>query len=99
MLTALSLIMSNAVANLPMESGSMNLLTRISKSSMILEHLDLGLDNKVSFSLCWNFASLSGLKYCCDYIVNFRLRAERIFPRENLLRCKNKIDAHARAPF
>ena len=38
-------------------------------------------------------------EYCCDYILNFSLRAERKFPLENLLRCKNKIDAHARAPF
>ena len=32
-------------------------------------------------------------------MLNFSLRAERKFPRENLLRCKNTIDAHARALF
>ena len=41
----------------------------------------------------------SELKYYYDYMLNFSLGAKRKFSRENLLRCKNTIDTHARAPF
>ena len=85
--------------HLPIESGSMILFTRISYSSLVVEHLDFGPDHMVNFSLGWNFALPTGLKYCCDYMLNFSLRPERKFPRENLLRCRNTIDTHVRAPF
>ena len=66
----------------------MILLTRISYSSLVVEHLDLGPDYKMYFSLGWNFASPTGLKYCCNYMLNFSLRAERKFTEvQNHNRC------------
>lgn len=50
-----------------------------------------GPENMVSFSPGW--------KYCCDYMLSFSPRAKRKFPWVNLLRCENKIDAHARSFF
>ena len=53
----------------------------------------------VSFSPGWNFAPPTGLKYCCDYMLNFSPGAKRKFPWESLLRCENTVNAHARVPF
>ena len=39
------------------------------------------------------------MKYCCNYMLNFSPGPKRKFSRQNLLRCKNKINAHARASF
>ena len=51
------------------------------------------------FSPGWNFAPPTGLKYCCDYMLNFSLGTKCKFPWENLLRCENTVNAHARIPF
>ena len=53
----------------------------------------------VNFSPGWNFAPPTGLKYCCDYMLNFSPGAKLKFPWESLLRFENTIDTHARAPF
>ena len=53
----------------------------------------------VSFSPGWNFTPPTGLKYCCDYMLNFSLDAICKFPWENLLRYQNTIDVHACVPF
>ena len=53
----------------------------------------------VSFRTGWNFAPPTGLKYCCDYMLNFSPGAKRKFPWESLLKCKKTVDAHARIPF
>ena len=41
----------------------------------------------------------AGLKFCCDYMMNFSPGAKRKFALENLLRCENTIDARAHVPF
>ena len=53
----------------------------------------------VSFNPGWNFAPPTGLKHCCDYVLNFSLGAKRKFPWESLLRCENTVNAHARVRF
>ena len=45
-------------------------------------HTQLGSDYMVSFSLGWNFAPPTELKYCCDYMLNFSQGAKRKFPWE-----------------
>ena len=40
-------------------------------------------DYMVSFSPGSNFASPTGLKYCCNYMLNFSLGAKRKFPWES----------------
>ena len=52
-----------------------------------------------SFSPGWYFASPSGLKFCCDYMMNFSPGTKRKFAWENLQRRENSIDAHALVPF
>ena len=53
----------------------------------------------VSFSPGWNFAPPTGLKYCCDYMINFSPGAKRKYSWESLLRCENTVSAHASVPF
>ena len=53
----------------------------------------------VSFSPGWNFAPPTGLKYFCEYMLNFSPGAKRKFPWESLLRCENTVNAHVRVPF
>ena len=62
-------------------------------------YLQFGPDYTLIFSTGWNFAPLTELKYWCDYMLNFSLGAKRKFPWQNLLRCENTIDAHARVFF
>ena len=53
----------------------------------------------VSFSPGWNLAPPTGLKYCCNYMLNFSRGAKRKFPWEILLMSENTVDAHAGIPF
>ena len=56
----------------------------------------------VSFTPGWNFAPPTGLKYRCDYTLNFSTGAKPKFPWqiwESLLRCENTVDAHACVSF
>ena len=46
----------------------------------------------VTFSL---LAPRTGLKYCCDYMLNFSSGAKRKFPWKSLLRCESTVNAHA----
>ena len=48
----------------------------------------------VSFSPGWNFAPPTGLKYCCDYMLNISPGAKRKFPRENI---RIRVKAPSRA--
>lgn len=47
----------------------------------------------------WNIPPPTGLKYYCNYMLNFGPGIKRKFPQASLLRCENTVDAHARVPF